>query len=47
MRAAPLYDGREEVAGAIESIRDITEQRRAKEVLKKERIFTNTALEIL
>jgi PAS domain S-box-containing protein len=47
VRAAPLYDGREEVAGAIESIRDITEQRRAKEVLKKERISTNTALELL
>ncbi|MBA7474777.1 hypothetical protein ES707_10131 [subsurface metagenome] len=47
MKAAPFYDKRGEVVGAIESIRDITEQRRGEEILKKEKTFTSTALETL
>ncbi len=33
-KATPLYDEKEEVAGAIESIRDITDRKRAEEELK-------------
>ena len=44
VKAAPLYDSRGEVVGAVESIRDITEQRRAEEALKKGDVSPNTAL---
>ena len=39
VKAGPLYDGRGEVVGAIESIRDITGERRAERFQKWERIF--------
>ncbi|MCX5853693.1 MAG: PAS domain S-box protein, partial [Deltaproteobacteria bacterium] len=34
-KASPLYDGRGDIVGAIESIRDITERKQAEEVLGK------------
>ncbi|WP_292518813.1 PAS domain-containing protein [Methanoculleus sp.] len=47
VKAAPLYDGQGKIAGAIESIRDITEQRRGEEILKRERSFTSTLSGVL
>ncbi|WP_342772062.1 MULTISPECIES: PAS domain-containing protein [unclassified Methanoculleus] len=47
LKAVPLYDGQGEVVGAIESIRDVTEQRLGEEVLRKEKTFASTAHEIL
>jgi len=47
IKAAPLYDNTGEVVGAIESIRDITEQRRGEEILKKEKTFASTFFETL
>ncbi|WP_292489370.1 PAS domain S-box protein [Methanoculleus sp. 10] len=45
VKAGPLYDGRGDVVGAIESIRDITGERRAERLLKWERIFTDETVE--
>jgi len=39
VKAGPLYDNRGEIVGAIESIRDITGERRAERFQKWERIF--------
>lgn len=47
VKAAPLYNGRREIIGAVEVIRDITEQRRAEEILNRDKFLTNTALETL
>jgi PAS domain S-box-containing protein len=44
VKAAPLYDSKGEVAGAIESIRDVTEQRRGEELLKKEKMIATMTL---
>ncbi len=42
-KARPLYDGKGKIAGAIESIRDITEQKLAEQKLRR----TNQALRLL
>jgi len=43
--AAPLYDNEGNKVGAIESIRDITYQKRAEETLLKEKEFVNTLVQ--
>jgi PAS domain S-box-containing protein len=45
--AAPLCDSEGKIIGAIETLQDITELKRAEEALKKEKEFTESALNTL